>query len=611
MPTLDFKGKQFVYAHQLSVPYRTLEMDRKKSFPAKDAPEEGNLIIHGDNLHALKALMPRYAGRVNCIYIDPPYNTGNEGWVYNDNVNSDLMKRWLKENGEVDREDPERHDKWLCMMWPRLQLLRELLAEDGVIFISIDDNEQHRLRLLVDEIFGEENFVANIIWQKKYSPANDAEYFSDNHDFVVCYAKNKSKNGDNGEKTTAWERNLLPRTAKADKLYKYDDQDGRGPWQSGDLSVKTYSPEYDYPIVNPSTGKEYNPPEGRCWITSREQMQVWIDGNRIFFPPGGKSVPRMKRYLKEVQQGIVPLTIWTYDEVGHTDGARKLIKEIFSDRQKPFDNPKAFGLLQRIISIGANKDAIILDSFAGSGTTAHAVLALNQQDGGNRKFILVECEDYADSITAERVRRIISGYKYTTVEKTELMSENLTWAKIKKATGLTGQVEEVEDLYGNEYDRIKKTVKDSKLIVTGEKDTSEQANGLGGSFTYYTLGEELNIENLITGKSIPDYDALARHVTYTATGVTLEKIKSGKDYLFGETEDYCLYMIYRPDLTFLRSAESALTLDLAGRIGKTAQQKNKTALVFAPWKFVSQKDLSKQKITFCQLPYAIHRLFGD
>ena len=555
MPTLDFKGKQVVYAHHLSVPYRTLEVERKKSLQSKDGSAKDNLIIHGDNLHALKALMPRYAGRVNCIYIDPPYNTGNEGWVYNDNVNSDLMKRWLKENGEVDQEDPERHDKWLCMMWPRLQLLRELLAEDGVIFISIDDNEQHRLRLLTDEIFGEENFVANIIWQKKYSPANDAKYFSDNHDFVICYAKNKSGNGDNGEKTLAWERNLLPRTAQADKLYKYDDKDGRGAWQSGDLSVKTYSPEYDYSIVNPKTGKEYNPPEGRCWATSKEQMQTWIDENRIFFPPGGRSVPRIKRYLKDVQQGIVPLTIWTYDEVGHTDGARKLLKEIFSDRQKPFDNPKALGLLQRIITIGADKDAIILDSFAGSGTTAHAVLSLNKQDGGNRKFILVECEDYAEDITAERVRRVIKG-------------------------------------------------------VPNARD-EDLKNGLGGGFAYYTLGEELNIENLITGKSIPDYDALARHVAYTATGVTLEKIKSGKDYLFGETDDYCLYMIYRPDLTFLRSAESALTLDMAERIGKAVQQKSKTALVFAPWKFVSQKDLTKQKVTFCQLPYAIHRLFGD
>ncbi len=611
MPTLDFKGKQVVYAHHLSVPYRTLELNRKKSCFTKDGSEEGNLIIHGDNLHALKALLPRYAGRVNCIYIDPPYNTGNEGWMYNDNVNSDIMKRWLQENGEVDREDPERHDKWLCMMWPRLQLLRELLAEDGVIFISIDDNEQHRLRLLMDEIFGEENFVTNVIWQKKYSPANDAKYLSDNHDFVVCYARNKSDNGDNGERASAWQRNLLPRTEKANSHYRDDDNDGRGPWRSSDLSVKTYAAKYDYPIVNPDTGQEYLPPEGRCWVTSREQMQTWIDDNRIFFPPGGRSVPRMKRYLSEVQQGIVPLTIWTYDEVGHTDGARKLIKEIFSDRQQPFDNPKALGLLQRIITIAADKNATILDSFAGSGTTAHAALALNKQDGGKRRFILVECEDYADSITAERTRRIIEGYKFTGAKKTELVREKITWSKLQKADRLIEQVEEVEQLNARYYDTIKKEVKNGELIVTGGKAITEKVSGLGGGFGYYTLGEELNIENLITGKSIPDYDSLARHVTYTATGVTLEKIKSGKDYLFGETEDYCLYMIYRPDLTFLRSAESALTLSLAERIGNTAQQKHKTALVFAPWKFVSQKDLSKQKITFCQLPYAIHRLLGD
>ena len=613
MPTLDFKGKQVVYAHHLGVPYRTLEVARNKSLLPKGKAAEGNLIIHGDNLHALKALMPRYAGRVNCIYIDPPYNTGNEGWVYNDNVNSDLMKRWLKENGEVDREDPERHDKWLCMMWPRLQLLRELLAEDGVIFISLDDNEQHRLRMVMDEIFGEDNFVTNVIWQKKYSPANDAKYFSDNHDFVVCYAKNKSNNGDNGEQTVTWQRGLLSRSEKQDKLYKYDDKDGRGPWQSGDLSVKTYSSEYDYPIVNPKTGKEYNPPEGRCWGTSKEQMQTWIDENRIFFPPGGRSVPRIKRYLREVQQGIVPLTIWTYDEVGHTDGARKVLKEIFSDQQLPFDNPKALGLLQRIFTIAADKNAIILDSFAGSGTTAQAVLELNKQDGGNRKFILVECEDYADNVTAERVRRVIKGYPFTGNKKTELLRKKLDWATIKKVrdNGLVSKFEALEEQRRAKYDKMEKKVEKNHLVVYGTKQVKDRTEGLGGTFAYCTLGEELNIENLITGKSIPDYDTLARHVTYTATGVTLEKIKSGKDYYFGETEDYRLHLIYRPDMDFLRSAESALTLDMSERIGKAAQQKSKTALVFAPWKFVSQKDLTRQKVTFCQLPYAIHRLFGN
>ena len=460
MPALDFKGKQLIYAHHLTVPSRMLELDAKKSLPSKGEKPclDDNLIIHGDNLHALKALLPRYADRVNCIYIDPPYNTGNENWVYNDNVNSPMMKEWLKGKSPVDGEDLERHDKWLCMMWPRLQLLRELLAEDGVIFISIDDNEQHRLRMMMDEIFGEENFVANIVWQKKYAPANDTKYFSDNHDFVLCYAKTRA----NGTDKATWERRLLPRTEKQDRLYKYDDKDGKGLWRTDNLTVKSYSPEYDYPIVNPKTGKEYNPPQGTCWRTSKKQMQVWLKETRVFFGHNGKGAPQLKRYLQEVQQGIVPLTVWTYDEVGHTDGARKLLKEIFSDQQLPFDNPKALGLLQRILTIAADKNAIILDSFAGSGTTAHAVLALNKEDGGNRKFILVECEDYADKITAERVRRVIKG--------------------VPKA-------------------------KDENL-----------KNGLGGSFTWCALGDEMSIENMLTGKNLPDYETLARHLVYTATG---------------------------------------------------------------------------------------------
>ena len=249
MPTLDFKGKQHIYAHHLTVPYKPLKPDENLSCNSSDIDD--NLIIHGDNLHALKALLPRYANRVNCIYIDPPYNTGNEGWVYNDNVNSPLMKQWLTENAPVDNEDLERHDKWLCMMWPRLHLLRELLAEDGVIFISIDDNEQHHLRMLMDEVFKAQNFVTNIIWQKKFSPQNDAKYFSDNHDFVLCYAKNKE----------AWRPVLLPRTEKHNARYSNSDNDPRGPWASSGLDVKTYQEEYDYPITTPS-GPNCKPTRG-------------------------------------------------------------------------------------------------------------------------------------------------------------------------------------------------------------------------------------------------------------------------------------------------------------------------------------------------------------
>ena len=243
MPTLDFKGKQLIYAHHLTVPSRTLEPDAQKSLPPKDQKPslDDNLIIHGDNLHALKALMPRYAGRVNCIYIDPPYNTGNENWVYNDNVNSPLMQEWLKGKSPVDGEDLERHDKWLCMMWPRLHLLRELLAGSGVIFISIDDNEQHHLRMMMGEIFGGENFVATVIWEKVYSPKNSAKYFSDNHDFIVVYARNKAE----------FKLGLLPRTEEADARYANPDNDPRELWKPGDLSARNPYSKGTYAIKCP------------------------------------------------------------------------------------------------------------------------------------------------------------------------------------------------------------------------------------------------------------------------------------------------------------------------------------------------------------------------
>ena len=269
----------------------------------------------------------------------------------------------------------------------------------------------------------------------------------------------------------------------------------------------------------------------------------------MFFGHNGKGAPQLKRYLQEVQQGIVPLTVWTYDEVGHTDGARKLLKEIFSDQQLPFDNPKALGLLQRILTIAADKNAIILDSFAGSGTTAHAVLALNKEDGGNRKFILVECEDYADKITAERVRRVIKG--------------------VPKA-------------------------KDENL-----------KNGLGGSFTWCALGDEMSIENMLTGKNLPDYETLARHLVYTATGQSPNKIRKarGKDSFFYETADRMFYLIYEPKLDFLRSTGSALNSIRAERIAKQAKTKKKTAVVFATHKFIGQKELTEMGVIFCGLPY--------
>ncbi|HEX8019069.1 site-specific DNA-methyltransferase, partial [Mucilaginibacter sp.] len=396
MPTLTWIGKDKVVTHHHDVPFKVL--NHQYTFGSSSYPptETSNKIIHGDNLEALKALLPEYEGKIKCIYIDPPYNTGNENWVYNDNVSDPRLRRWLGE--VVGTDDLSRHDKWLCMMYPRLVLLHKLLAKDGAIFISIDDNEQSTLKLICDEIFGIGNFVNNIIWQKKFSPQNDARYFSDNHDFILCYTKDKS----------IWVRNLLNRTNEQNARYDNRDNDYRGPWTSGDISVKTYSAANDYPITTPS-GRIVNPPSGYCWRFSEEKLTELIRDHRIWFGVDNNNVPRYKRFLSDVQQGTVPLTIWPHSEVGHNQYGKQELKKIFHD-SIPFDTPKPPTLIQRILEIATSPNSIILDSFAGSGTTAHAVLNLNKQDGGNRKFILIEMEDYAETITAERVKRVMKGY---------------------------------------------------------------------------------------------------------------------------------------------------------------------------------------------------------
>ena len=397
MPTLQFKGRVFVENHHLAVPYHEWRPIRSKGLSNK-ASLHDNLIIEGDNLAALKALLPTHHGKVKCIYIDPPYNTGNEGWAYNDNVNSPLMQDWLGK--VVDRDDLTRHDKWCCMMLPRLKLLRELLRDDGAIFVSVDDNEVHRLRCLMDEVFGEENFVATIIWEKVYSPKSSAKYLSENHDFVVLYARSKE----------SFRLRLLPRTEVTDARYTNPDNDPRGPWKPSDLSARNPYSKGTYSIKCPghwrcdqrtSTGNDFGFTGGEKFWELERDNRIWWGGDR-------NQVPAIKRFLSEVKQGLVPETIWTYKEVGHTQKAKKTLLEVFAD-ELPDITSKPVELLARIIRLSTDRDSIILDSFAGSGTTAHAVLALNKEDGGNRRFVLVECEDYVDSITAERVRRVIKG----------------------------------------------------------------------------------------------------------------------------------------------------------------------------------------------------------
>ena len=401
MPTLEWIGKDKVVNHHLDVPFRVLE--RKYSFDENGQHNEDNgsenMIIRGDNLEALKALLPRYEGRVKCIYIDPPYNTGNEGWVYNDNVNDPKIKKWLGAVVGKEGEDLTRHDKWLCMMYPRLKLLQKLLADDGAIFISIDDTEISNLRLLMDEVFGANNFVTTVIWHKNYAPKSSAKFFSEDHDYITVYAKNKM----------AWIPNLLPRTEEQDKIYKNPDNDPRGLWRPDNLSARNPYSLGLYSITCPGGRVIPGPPAGRYWVVSEEKFKQMDAEGRIYWGKDGNNIPAPKRYLSEVKQGRVPQTIWEYEEVGHTQDAKKDLKSIFTG-EMPFDTPKPYRLIERILQIASDPDSIILDSFAGSGTTAHAVLNMNKADGGHRKFILVEMMDYADSITAERVKRVIRGY---------------------------------------------------------------------------------------------------------------------------------------------------------------------------------------------------------
>ena len=384
----------------------------------------GNLLIKGDNLDALKLLRQSYFGQVKLIYIDPPYNTKSDEFIYRDDFTArqtDILAQlgYSADNVEYIQNiyGARTHSGWLSFMYPRLLLAKDLLRDDGVIFISIDDNEQAQLKLLCDEVFGQDNFVANVIWHKRYAASNDSKDIPSMHDYVLVYQKSET-----------FLRNLLPRTEKQDALYRYDDNDGKGKWRPDNLSVKTVSSAYLYPVINPNTGETYSPPKGRCWLTSSAKMQEWITEGRVYFGQDGQGAPQLKRYLNEVQQGIVPTTYWGYDEVGHTDSARKDLKSVF-DGVAPFDNPKPVGVIQKSLLVGATKDAIVLDFFAGSGTTGEAVMRLNAEDGGNRQFILVQIPQPIDPKKQKEAHSFVTQ----TLGKPEATIFEITAERLRRA----------------------------------------------------------------------------------------------------------------------------------------------------------------------------------
>jgi adenine-specific DNA-methyltransferase len=601
MPSLEFKGKSVIRTHHLTLPYRQLVPEPKLSLTQKPNLQD-NLIIHGDNLLALKALLPSYSGKVDLIYIDPPYNTGNEKWRYNDNVNSPMHQEWLKK--EVDREDLTRHDKWLCMMWPRLILLKEMLKEDGIIFVSIDDNEAHHLRAIMDEIF-DGNFIAQLVWEK--GRKNDAKLFSVGHEYMLVYARSletlkskktvwrepkpgakeiwekylelREKYGDDDKvvegELQEWYRDLPARhPSKALSRYKHIDK--YGPWRDRDISWPGGGgPKYD--VIHPVTKQPCKIPDAGWRFSTPEAMQQQIDLGLIEFREDHTQPPFRKAHLRpvfeeldeseevvdeeepednsasssegngdsdsgDVGMQVMPSVIYKQSQV-----AVKYLRKLMG--AKVFDNPKDHEVIGRIIHYvtASNKNAVILDSFAGSGTTGQAVLEVNAEDKGNRRFILIEQEDYADSLTAERVRRVIQG-------------------------------------------------------VSRAKDSTLQ-QGVGGSFSFFSLGDTVEEESLLKGNRLPSYLELSRYVFFTATGEQLDEscVNETRWYL-GESSQFDVFMIYRPDIDFLK--RTPLNLEFIEEMGPV---RSKPRLVIASHKYVDDSFLREHRVEFCQLPFAIYK----
>lgn len=585
MPTLEWIGKDKVINHHQQVPFRVL--DRKYSFDANGQHEvdtgSENMIIRGDNLQALKALLPRYEGRVKCIYIDPPYNTGNEGWVYNDNVNDPKIKKWLGEVVGKEGEDLTRHDKWLCMMYPRLKLLQRLLAADGAIFISIDDTELNNLRLICDEIFGLNCFVSNISWQRTYSTRNDSKGVVNEVEHILVYSKQPG-----------WNPNKLPRTEAMNSLYKNPDNDAI-PWASDNPFAPGAVTHQGmvYAIQHPFTGKMIYPSNSACWryqqddmleimrgwcayelkdlhdererakicgiaenevrpgvmgivlsepleVASKKAQRVMERGQwpRFYFTKGGKGGIRRKTYLENVG-GKPPTNFWPYVEVGHTDEAKKQMLAIFGGRAT-FDTPKPSRLIERILQIAGDQEALILDSFAGSGTTAHAVLNMNKVDGGNRKFILVEMMDYADSITAERVKRVIHGY--------------------------------------------------------GEGKNA--VPGTGGDFNFYDLGDMLLLPDGNLNEEV-GADRIREYVWYTETHEGIQTAREPDNaYYLGTSKDTAYYFFYE--------RETSTTLDFA--FLATIKKQAGSYIIYADLCNLSDAELKKWNIIFKKIPRDIAKL---
>lgn len=534
MPTLNWIGKEAVVNHHQQVPFHLL-----KDVPDLGCgdPGSGNLIVEGDNLVALKALLPYYAGQVKCIYIDPPYNTGNEGWAYNDNVNSPVIKEWLGKVVGKEGETLDRHDRWLCMMYPRLALLKQFLADDGSIWISIDDNEVTSLRLLLDEIFGRENFRTCITWQRKYSVSNNFKGIATIVDYILVYSRSEK-----------FQNNLLERTEESIARYSNPDNDPRGPWKAVDY-LNQASPERRpnlcYEIVNPNTGEVIRN-TAKAWKYEKSVHETHVAENRVWWGTRGTNTsPALKLFLSEVRQGMTPHNWWPHEDAGHTDEAKKEADAVIG--VNTFDTPKPTRLIERVLHIATNPGDLILDSFAGSGTTGHAVLKMNAAtpDAPSRRFIMAEMDPaIAQNITRERVRRVAQGYS---------------------------------------------------------NPKGEDIPGLGGGFRFCQLGDPLFDETGAIRTSVK-FAELARHVYFTETGEPLPRERVPNTPFLGECRGVGIYLLFNGILgDKSASGGNMLTRAVLAKLPKFDGPK----VIYCSGCLLGRDRLAEERIVIRQTPYEI------
>lgn len=555
MATLQFKGKNIIWNHHLSVPYHSLEEDEKLSYEPDKA--DGNLLIEGDNLLGLKSLLPTHTGKVKCIYIDPPYNTGKEDWVYSDNVNSPLIKDWLGK--EVGADDLTKHDKWLCMMTPRLKLLKELLSDDGLIFISIDDNEVHHLKSLLSEIFGEENFLATLVWENKEGGgSSDSKHFRIKHEYILVFSKDISK------------CNIIGTDISNRDRYREKDEhfEERGPYYRQKLGMSSiqYSKSLDYEIEAPDGTKIFPSDnangEKACWRWSKEKYEWGVKNDFIVIKEDSKGVPTVytKQYLK-VDNNNMPIDrshrpIGIISDFSSTQ-ATKAIKSLFPDEENFFSYPKPVELIKYLLErVDFNNGDIVLDSFAGSGTTAQAVMELNAKDDIDRKFVLVQMKEDSED------------------EPNKNIAKSITQKRLV---------------------RVIETHKDGQ-----QKLSSKYWNSVG--FTYQKVGSSIDPQSMLEG-DLPSYEELAKYVYYLAFGKAHKKTSDidPKKFYVGKEGSSEIYLIYQQDAEKLK--HMALNLEIAEKMDKDSRK-----IVYAPACFLDSEYLKEFNINFVSIPYNLFEL---